>query len=148
SAVLAYTGLGQAWAERDAARAQAAFAAAADRVDGLELWGPAADLAAAWAAVDLDQAVALAERIEGAAERGAALRSLSAMAYTQDATRGKELFGKALAASEQAWVLGDPFASAEALRALGAAWSDLDATLAGQAFAQAHAAALAVPSGK
>ncbi|MGQ9584005.1 MAG: hypothetical protein ACUVXG_01220 [Anaerolineae bacterium] len=147
-AVQALTEVGQALATSDPARARSAFEAAAQRVGDLAVSPPLRDLAVAWAAVDQEKAMELAGQVPDAGERAAALRELSVLVGREDWERGRQLFQQALGDSEATWVLGDPFAAAQALRALGVAWAELDPTLAGQAFTRAHQVALAVPSGK
>jgi hypothetical protein len=146
AAVQAYVRIAEVLLERgDQAGARRALEAASERAGTVEAPSPLRDLALAWAPVDLEQALDVAGRIPDRAVRAEALRDLSVRAAAQDLSRGRALFAQALEDARAAWVLGEPFAAAEALRALGTAWADLDPALAGEAFRQAREAALAVP---
>lgn len=146
AAVQAYVGIAEALLEAgDRATAQEALESATARAEALVVALPLRDLALAWAQVDWERAVAAASGISEPAVRAEALRTLSVQAARQGLPQARDLFAQALNAARTAWVLGDPFAAAEALRLLGAAWADLDPALAQEAFRQAHEAALAVP---
>jgi len=147
-AVQALTEIGKALVSVDQARASVAFEAAAERAEGLALTAPLRDLALAWAEVDVDKALELAEQIPDPGDRSAALRELSVLVSREDPAQARQLFRRALEDAGEAWVLGDPFAAAKALRALGVAWAWIDQALAGEAFGRAHQAALSVSGGK
>ncbi|MGC8837501.1 MAG: hypothetical protein ACP5UM_03695 [Anaerolineae bacterium] len=146
AAVQAYVRIAESLLQKgDEAGARRALEAASEQAGAVETASPLGDLALAWARVDLDRALETADRISDRVVRAEVLRELSVRAAAQDLSRGRTLFARALEEARSAWVLGEPFAAAEVLRTLGAAWADLDPALAGEAFRQAHEAALAVP---
>ncbi len=146
AAVQAYTRMAHVLREAgDLPNAQRALEAASERAGAVETASPLRDLALAWAPLDLGRALEVAGRISDRAVRAEVLRELSVGAAARDLAQGRDLFARALEEARATWVLGEPFAAAEALRLLGVGWADLDPALAEEAFRQAHQAALAVP---
>lgn len=133
--------LGARWADTDRQRAVTAFQSAAALADELQDTYPMQELTVAWARLDSDQALAAIDKIQRDVDRAAALREVSVILAASDKGKAGVVFDRALAAATSMRRAGDSFASAEALRQLGAAWAPLDRDKAAQAFAAAFESA-------
>lgn len=133
--------LGARWAESDRQRAVTAFQSAAALADELQDTYPMQELAVVWAGIDSDQALAVIDKVQRDVDRAAALREVSVILATSDKAKAGAVFDRAMAAATSMRRAGDSFASAEALRQLGAAWAPIDKDKATRAFAAAFESA-------
>jgi len=133
--VQALTALGAKASDRTQAAKyfQDAFALA-DKVEDVSVLR---DLAIAWAALDARAALAIVDKLEDAADKGAALQAIAVELARTDRQQSAQVFDRAVNLAKSVRVRGESFASARALASLASSYAAIDATRANQAFAAA-----------
>lgn len=143
--VQALIAVGEAATADDPEEAVSIFEQALSEAGELEDTYPLRQLAGAWAPLDTDKALEIAERVEDPPDQVQALTDVARAMRATDPETADVTFKKAQETAQSIKSDDDPFAAATALRDLAAVWKSVDEAEAGRLYADAFKVAADVP---
>lgn len=143
--VQALIAVGAEVAEDDPEKAVSIFEQALSEAGELEDTYPLRLLASAWAPLDPEKALEIADRVEDDADRAQALTDIAVAMQATDPEEAGLIFEGARETAQSVKSDDDPFAAATTLRNMAAVWSSVDESEAGGLCADAFELAAAVP---
>ncbi len=138
------TAIGETMAASDAEKAISIFEQALSEAGELDDTYPLRDLASAWAALDAEKGLEIAEKVEDPPDQVKALTEVAIAMLATDPEKAKVTFETAQETAQSIKSDDDPFAAATALRDQAAVWSRVDEAEAGRLYADAFEIAAAV----